>query len=257
MPGQADGREVGVPLQDGARGVLQGREAGRPHQLIQAGPDGQLDLLHQIKQGGRRGLRPGIRGHAGYIALTSVRDDARNEGDAGGGGRRVLATGRAQCCCRDRSTGAAFVEHPCPDLISITASTRAGRDVEAVGGGDLKRVHLELGGKAPVLVFADVDLQAAAGSIAEAAFGNAGQDCAAATRVLVERSAAAEFVGQITERAQSTRYGLPHEDVEYGPLNSEGQLAQRRLQGLQAWKRLVDAGLDGLTRVKHIMTVVP
>jgi betaine-aldehyde dehydrogenase len=107
----------------------------------------------------------------------------------------------------DRSTGVALVEHPCPDLISITGSTRAGRDVAAVGGGGLKRIHLELGGKAPVLVFADVDLQAAAASIAEAAFGNAGQDCAAATRVLVSRSASEEFVGQITERAQSTRYG--------------------------------------------------
>jgi betaine-aldehyde dehydrogenase len=129
----------------------------------------------------------------------------------------------------DRSTGAALVEHPCPDLISITGSTRAGRDVAAVGGGGLKRIHLELGGKAPVLVFADVDLQAAARSIAEAAFGNAGQDCAAAARVLVERSASQEFVGHITERAQSTRYGLPEEDVDYGPLNSETQLA--RVQG--------------------------
>jgi len=129
----------------------------------------------------------------------------------------------------DRSTGAALVEHPCPDLISITGSTRAGRDVAAVGGGGLKRVHLELGGKAPVLVFADVDLQAAARSIAEAAFGNAGQDCAAATRVLVERSVSEEFVGQITERAQSTRYGLPQDDVYYGPLNSDAQLA--RVQG--------------------------
>jgi betaine-aldehyde dehydrogenase len=144
-------------------------------------------------------------------------------------GAEYLPPGVLNVVVGDRSTGAALVEHPCPDLISITGSTRAGRDVAAVGGGDLKRVHLELGGKAPVLVFADVDLEAVAGSIAEAAFGNAGQDCAAATRVLVERSAAAEFVGQIIERAQSTRYGLPHEDVDYGPLNSEAQLA--RVQG--------------------------
>ena len=77
-------------------------------------------------------------------------------------GAEYLPPGVLNVVVGDRSTGAALVEHPRPDLISITGSTRAGRDVAAVGGGDLKRVHLELGGKAPVLVFADVDLQAAA-----------------------------------------------------------------------------------------------
>jgi betaine-aldehyde dehydrogenase len=129
----------------------------------------------------------------------------------------------------DRGTGAALVQHSRPDLISITGSTRAGRDVAAVGGGALKRVHLELGGKAPALVFADGDLAATARAVAEAAFGNAGQDCAAATRVLIERSAREEFLARVIERAQATRYGLPHEDVDYGPLNSEAHLA--RVQG--------------------------
>src|ERR1700736_1200491 len=87
--------------------------------------------------------------------------------------------------CGDRDTGRALVSHPGPQMVSITGSVRAGREVAVAAAGDLKRVHLELGGKAPVVVFDDVDIEAVAAAIAGAAYFNAGQDCTAATRVLV------------------------------------------------------------------------
>ncbi len=83
--------------------------------------------------------------------------------------------------CGDRDTGRALVSHPTPQLVSITGSVRAGREVAIAAAADLKRVHLELGGKAPVLVFDDADLAGAVQGIADAGFFNAGQDCTAAT----------------------------------------------------------------------------
>jgi betaine-aldehyde dehydrogenase len=129
----------------------------------------------------------------------------------------------------DRVTGKVLVAHPRPDLVSITGSVRAGMEVAAAAAADLKRVHLELGGKAPVLVFPDVDLQSTVRGIVDAGFANAGQDCAAATRLLVHNSIYDEFVAQLVKCAGTTRYGLPDEDVAYGPLNSESQLS--RVQG--------------------------
>ena len=113
--------------------------------------------------------------------------------------------------------------------VPITGSVRAGMEVAAAAAADLKRVHLELGGKAPVLVFPDVDLQSTVRGIVDAGFANAGQDCAAATRLLVHNSIYDEFVAQLVKCAGTTRYGLPDEDVAYGPLNSESQLS--RVQG--------------------------
>jgi betaine-aldehyde dehydrogenase len=86
-------------------------------------------------------------------------------------------------------------------------------------------VHLELGGKAPAVVFADADVEAAAEGIAAAGFFNAGQDCTAATRVLVQEGLHDEFVAALTEQARNTRTGPPSDtDAAYGPLNSAAQL---------------------------------
>jgi betaine-aldehyde dehydrogenase len=84
----------------------------------------------------------------------------------------------------DRGTGRAMVEHRTPQLVAITGSVRAGMEVAGSAAHDVKRVHLELGGKAPVVVFDDADVAAAAEAIAVAGYFNAGQDCTAATRVL-------------------------------------------------------------------------
>ncbi|SEP54543.1 aminobutyraldehyde dehydrogenase [Amycolatopsis saalfeldensis] len=127
----------------------------------------------------------------------------------------------------DRETGRAIVSHPTPRLISLTGSTRAGVEVATAGARDLKRMHLELGGKAPAVVFADADLAAAAAGIAEAAFFNAGQDCTAATRVLVEQSVAAEFTAELVARAGELTPGEPDDGSAFlGPLNNADQLAR-------------------------------
>jgi betaine-aldehyde dehydrogenase len=126
----------------------------------------------------------------------------------------------------DRDTGRALVSHPVPQLVSITGSVRAGMQVAEAASHDLKRVHLELGGKAPVVVFDDADVAAAAEAIAGAGYFNAGQDCTAATRVLAGPRVYDDFVDAITEQAANTRTGAPDdEDVLYGPLNNPTQLA--------------------------------
>jgi betaine-aldehyde dehydrogenase len=84
----------------------------------------------------------------------------------------------------DRDTGRELVKHPIPAMVSITGSVRAGTEVARAAADDLKRVHLEFGGKAPVVVFDDADVAATAEGIAGAGYFNAGQDCTAATRVL-------------------------------------------------------------------------
>jgi betaine-aldehyde dehydrogenase len=128
--------------------------------------------------------------------------------------------------CGDRDTGRALVSHKIPAQVSITGSTRAGYQVAEAAAKDLKRVHLELGGKAPVVVFDDVDIEAAAEAIAVAGFFNAGQDCTAATRVLARAGFAEEFAAALAEQAKNTRTGLPDdEDVLFGPLNNVNQLA--------------------------------
>jgi betaine-aldehyde dehydrogenase len=130
----------------------------------------------------------------------------------------------------DRDTGRALVEHKIPQMVSITGSVRAGMEVAKSASSDLKKVHLELGGKAPVVVFADANLEAAAEAIAIAGYFNAGQDCTAATRVIVEASAYDEFVALLAKQAkENIATGAPTEDVLYGPVNNANQLA--RLQG--------------------------
>ena len=126
----------------------------------------------------------------------------------------------------DRETGRALVAHRRPDMVSITGSVRAGKQVAEAAAADVKRVHLELGGKAPVVVFADADIPAAARTIAEAGYFNAGQDCTAASRVLVAREVHDEFVAALTERAASIRTGPGQSDNFYGPLANADQFAR-------------------------------
>jgi betaine-aldehyde dehydrogenase len=127
----------------------------------------------------------------------------------------------------DRDTGKHLVEHETPQFISITGSVRAGMEVAGSAAKDLKRVHLELGGKAPVVIFDDADLQAACEWIAVAGYFNAGQDCTAATRVLVEASAYDDVVALLSEQAKNViKVGMPDEDVLVGPVNNANQLAR-------------------------------
>ncbi|MEV6305978.1 gamma-aminobutyraldehyde dehydrogenase [Actinoplanes sp. NPDC051861] len=127
----------------------------------------------------------------------------------------------------DRDTGRALVTHRTPQMVSITGSVRAGMEVAGSAAADLKRTHLELGGKAPVVVFDDADIEAAAASIAEAGYFNAGQDCTAATRVLVGPGAYDDFVAALAAQAREIRTGAPDdEDVLYGPVNNANQLAR-------------------------------
>ena len=125
----------------------------------------------------------------------------------------------------DRDTGRHLISHPTPQMVSITGSVRAGMEVAAAASADLKRTHLELGGKAPVVVFDDADVEAAAATIAEAGYFNAGQDCTAATRVLAAPGVYSDFVAALTEAAKGTRTGAPDdEDAFYGPVNNARQL---------------------------------
>ena len=129
--------------------------------------------------------------------------------------------------CGDRDTGRELVRNKIPSMVSITGSVRAGMEVARAAADDLKRVHLELGGKAPVVVFDDADVESAAEGIAGAAYFNAGQDCTAATRVLVGPRIAQDLTAALAEQARGTvTGGLDVEDAYYGPLNNPNQLAR-------------------------------
>jgi betaine-aldehyde dehydrogenase len=142
--------------------------------------------------------------------------------------QEVLPPGVLNVLCGDRDTGRALVEHPRPDMVAITGSTRAGSEVMATAAKSLKNVHLELGGKAPVLVFEDADLAATAEAVAGAGYFNAGQDCTAATRVLVQDSVHDEFAGLLAATARNLKAGAPDDGVDYGPVNSLAQ--QQRVE---------------------------
>jgi len=141
-----------------------------------------------------------------------------------------LPDGVFNVVCGDRDTGRLLVDHPTPAMVSITGSVRAGMQVAEAAAHDVKRVHLELGGKAPVVVFDDADLEAAAEGIASAGYFNAGQDCTAATRVLAAPGIYEDFVSALADQARAqTVGGTDVTDADYGPLNSADQL--RRLGG--------------------------
>lgn len=128
----------------------------------------------------------------------------------------------------DRVTGSNLVAHPTPEMVAITGSVAAGKAVAVSAGGNLKRTHLELGGKAPVVVFDDADIAAAAEGIATAAYFNAGQDCTAATRVLASASIAADLTAALAEQAKgaTTTFGRPadDEDAWVPPVNNVNQM---------------------------------
>ena len=126
--------------------------------------------------------------------------------------------------CGDRDTGRALVSHPTPQLVAITGSVRAGMEVASAASSDLKRVHLELGGKAPVIIFDDADIALAAETIAVGGYFNAGQDCTAATRVIASPRVYADIVDALAEQAKATKTGQPDdEDILFGPLNNTNQ----------------------------------
>jgi betaine-aldehyde dehydrogenase len=138
-----------------------------------------------------------------------------------------LPPGVLNVICGDRETGRSMVSHDTPSMISITGSVRAGMEVAEAAAKNLKRAHLELGGKAPVIVFDDADIEAAAAGISAAGFFNAGQDCTAATRVVCGPKVYSEFVAALAEHASATvTAGPSNVDASYGPLNNANQLAR-------------------------------
>jgi betaine-aldehyde dehydrogenase len=139
-----------------------------------------------------------------------------------------LPAGTLNVVTGDRETGRRLVEHETPALVAITGSVRAGAEVAASAAPRIKRVHLELGGKAPVVVFDDADIEAAVEGIAIAGYFNAGQDCTAATRVLAAPGIHDDFVAALSDYARSSApVGLPDDaDALFGPVNNATQLSR-------------------------------
>lgn len=138
-----------------------------------------------------------------------------------------LPPGALNVVTGDRDTGRLVVEHPTPALVAITGSVRAGAEVASSAARSLKRVHLELGGKAPCIVFDDADIEAAVEGLGVAGFFNAGQDCTAATRVLVHERIHDDFAAALAEFAAGTVVGPPDDpDALFGPVNNAAQLGR-------------------------------
>ncbi len=139
----------------------------------------------------------------------------------------IFPPGVFNVICGDRDTGRALVAHDIPQMVSITGSVRAGIEVAQAAAAGLKRVHLELGGKAPVVVFDDADTDRAAQQIIEAGYYNAGQDCTAATRVLAGPGVAEGLADALAALAADVKTAGPDDpDAYYGPLNNSAQLAR-------------------------------
>jgi len=139
----------------------------------------------------------------------------------------ILPPGVLNVVTGDRDTGRALVSHPTPQMVAITGSVRAGMEVAGEAARDVKRVHLELGGKAPIVIFDDADVAAAAEWLAVAGYFNAGQDCTAATRMIVAPGIYDDFVAALSEQAQGT--ATTYEDGPGGealvpPVNNVNQL---------------------------------
>lgn len=146
------------------------------------------------------------------------------------------------------STGSLVVSNPKASLVSITGSVRAGLQVAASAAANLTRAHLELGGKAPAVVFADADMDKAIATITTAGFFNAGQDCTAATRILVEQSIYAEFLEKLIQKTKSIKFGRPEDqNALYGALNSRNQLEQVKgfIERLPAHAKIETGGRAG------------
>jgi betaine-aldehyde dehydrogenase len=144
-------------------------------------------------------------------------------------------------------TGQVLLEHPDVDMLSLTGSIATGKHVARTAADTLKRVHLELGGKAPVIVFDDVDMNAAMATIAGTGYYNAGQDCTAATRVLAGAGVYDDVVAGLAEQAQGLVIGdTLASDTTLGPVNSERQ--RRRVEGFlerrPSWAEVVTGGAE-------------
>ncbi|MFE6741895.1 aldehyde dehydrogenase family protein [Streptomyces tubercidicus] len=158
---------------------------------------------------------------------------------------RILPPGVLNVVCGGPATGRLMVEHPVPAAVSLTGSVAAGVDVATRAAATLKRTHLELGGKTPVLVCADADVAEAARTIVTGAVANAGQDCTAASRVLVVDAVHDQVLEALVAEASARRPGPPSEPGSaYGPLNNPGQLAhvQRCVGTLAPHARVVTGG---------------
>ncbi|MEP7289587.1 MAG: gamma-aminobutyraldehyde dehydrogenase [Chloroflexota bacterium] len=130
-------------------------------------------------------------------------------------------------------TGQALVEHPLVRMISVTGSTNTGKKIMKTAADTLKRVHLELGGKAPFIVFDDVDVEAVAATATLAATFNTGQDCTAATRVYVQQGQESNVREALVEAMRAVKIGLPFEEgIQMGPLISSIQ--RERVEGFVA-----------------------
>ena len=141
----------------------------------------------------------------------------------------VLPKGVFNVIAGDRDTGRMVVEHKTPQMVAITGSVRAGMEVAGSAAKNLKRVHLELGGKAPVVVFEDADIEAAAEWLAVAGYFNAGQDCTAATRLLVADKIYDKFVAALAEQAKNTATTIEGGIAGDGfvpPVNNANQLSR-------------------------------
>jgi betaine-aldehyde dehydrogenase len=139
----------------------------------------------------------------------------------------ALPPGVLNVVCGDRESGRALVEHKIPQMVSITGSVRAGMQVAESAARDVKRVHLELGGKAPVVIFEDADLAAAAEWLAVSGFFNAGQDCTSSTRMLVSERVYDDFVVAMADAAKATSTTLdggPGGESLVPPVNNSSQL---------------------------------
>ncbi|MFD7614560.1 aminobutyraldehyde dehydrogenase [Streptomyces sp. NPDC059828] len=152
---------------------------------------------------------------------------------------RHLPPGVLNVVCGDRDTGRALVVDPRVRLIAVTGSVRAGREIAVAAADDLKRVHLELGGNAPVIVHEDVDAGSCAAELAAVAYYNASQDCTAPSRYLVHERVYEAFVSAFAAHAAAQRPG-----VDFGPLNSAAQLAsvQALLDRLPGHAEVVTGG---------------
>ncbi|MCX4539408.1 aminobutyraldehyde dehydrogenase [Streptomyces sp. NBC_01565] len=148
-----------------------------------------------------------------------------------------LPPGVLNVVCGDRDTGRALTDHRDVALIALTGSVRAGQEIAAAAAAGLKRVHLELGGNAPVIVHDDVDVEATASALAAVAYYNAGQDCTAPTRLLLHHRVHDAFLAAFAAAARKLR-------GHFGPLNNAAQLASVRalLDRLPAHAEIVTGG---------------
>jgi 1-pyrroline dehydrogenase len=156
----------------------------------------------------------------------------------------ILPPGVLNVVLGDGVTGAALVQHAGVDMISLTGSVPTGKKIAEAASRSLKRVHLELGGKAPVVVLDDADLDAVAAGVRLAGFANAGQDCTAAARVITGAKVHDRVVDALSQAASSLRVGDPQDETtELGPLVSDRQ--RERVAGFV--ERAVAAGATATT----------